>query len=252
MATPEDHYRNLLAHHYSWMFGLSFEEKVAEQQAILEPLLRGAPRGFAVDLGSGPGYQSLALAELGYEKVLAIDTSAELLSELEGAVRTYSRPNVQTHNADMLSLLDYVRPGAAAAVVCMGDTLTHLASPGDVRRLFGAVATALAADGVFVVTWRDLTQELMGMDRFIPIRSDEDRILTCFLEYVSPSTVQVHDLMYARDSTKKTWALTKSSYPKLRLGAGWVAEELAAAGFDAGPARMAGRLCLLCAKRAAS
>ncbi|MGD0367049.1 MAG: hypothetical protein ABSA94_06315 [Acidobacteriaceae bacterium] len=61
MPTAATHYANLLARHYSWMFGLSFDEKVTEQRAILEPLLKDTPRGLAVDLGCGPGFQSLAL-----------------------------------------------------------------------------------------------------------------------------------------------------------------------------------------------
>jgi len=36
------HYTNLLARHYSWMFGLSFDEKVTEQRTLLEPLLENA------------------------------------------------------------------------------------------------------------------------------------------------------------------------------------------------------------------
>ena len=48
MPTPQAHYRNLLASHYSWMFGRSFDEKVAEQRALIEPLLTNAPRGLAV------------------------------------------------------------------------------------------------------------------------------------------------------------------------------------------------------------
>jgi len=39
----------------------------------------------------------------------------------------------------------------------MGDTLTHLSSPDAVRRLFSAVAAALAPGGLFILTWRDLT-----------------------------------------------------------------------------------------------
>ncbi|MCU1299598.1 MAG: hypothetical protein JWO91_3876 [Acidobacteriaceae bacterium] len=36
----------------------------------------------AVDLGSGPGFQTIALAHLGFSPVLAIGTSSELLDEL--------------------------------------------------------------------------------------------------------------------------------------------------------------------------
>lgn len=252
MPTPQDHYRNLLAHHYSWMFGLSFDEKVAEQRAILEPLLHDAPRGLAVDLGSGPGFQSLALAQLGYSPVLAIDTSAELLSELEAALRAHAHPNVQTHNTDMLSLLDYVQPATAAVIVCMGDTLTHLPDLDAVRDLCSAVAAALADGGLFVVTWRDLTPELKGSDRFVAVHADENKIMTCFLEYGNATTVQVHDLVYGRNPTRpSSWMLEKSSYPRLRLSPTQVATELVMAGLLPDTPATTGRLSLLVARKPA-
>jgi len=74
--------------------------------------------------------------------------------------------------------------------------------------------------------------------------------MTCFLEYTSPTTVQVHDLVYTRNSTG--WTLEKSSYPKLRLSPAQVAAELTAAGLEPDPPAIAGRLSLLVAARKAS
>src|SRR5260370_28337343 len=66
------------------MFG-DFEAKVAEQQALLERLGTRARQGgsVAVDLGCGSGFQSIALARLGF-RVLAIDFNRRLLDELNG------------------------------------------------------------------------------------------------------------------------------------------------------------------------
>jgi hypothetical protein len=80
----------------------------------------------------------------------------------------------------------------------MGDTLTHLASKADVRALFQDVFDALHSGGVFVITYRALTKELEGLDRFIPVRSDDSTIMTCFLEYESAESVVVHDPVYTR------------------------------------------------------
>lgn len=247
MPSAQDHYANLLARHYTWMVGLSFADKVAEQRALLEPLLRETPRGPAVDLGSGPGFQSLALAQLGFSPVLALDTSAELLAELQAHAAGEA---ICSNRADMLSLRDYVREAESTVVVCMGDTLTHLPDRDAVRRLFASVAAALAPAGLFLLTWRDLTQELTGDDRFLLVRSDVDKILTCFLEYVSPTTVQVHDLVYTRNpaptstSAGSVWTVEKSSYPKLRLSPLWVVAELTSAGLQTRPPASAGRLSL--------
>ncbi|MGZ5921395.1 MAG: class I SAM-dependent methyltransferase, partial [Rhizomicrobium sp.] len=55
------HYDELLAEHYSWMVGVPFAQKVAEQKALLLELGLGAgQRGVAIDLGCGSGYQAVA------------------------------------------------------------------------------------------------------------------------------------------------------------------------------------------------
>lgn len=224
MSNVREHYSNLLAKHYTWMFGVSLETKVAEQKELLAAVL-GTRRGCAVDLGCGPGFQSLALAELGWGPIFSIDTSAELLEELKAHRGAYP---IQTCLGDMLQLRGYVRDGAAAAILCMGDTLTHLENKEAVRDLFASVQLSLAPEGVFVITYRDLTVELTGVDRFLPVRADEEKIMTCFLEYQSPETVMVHDLIHTKNDGE--WSLHKSCYRKLRLSSAWVVEALRDAG----------------------
>ena len=58
---------------------------------------------------------------------------------------------------------------------------------------------ALERGGRFVITYRDLSREALELDRFIPVRSDDTTILTCFLEY-EPETVKVHDLSTGRST----------------------------------------------------
>ena len=100
-ASAQEHYENLLADHYEWMFGLPFEAKVAEQKTILDEVLgKDLAGGLAVDLGCGSGFQSVALSDRGY-KVLAIDTSEKLLRHL--SARVGSR-NIVTKHADLREL----------------------------------------------------------------------------------------------------------------------------------------------------
>jgi len=69
MSTVTEHYQQLLAKHYTWMFGASFNEKVMEQESLLSQTLgdltKQSAGALAVDLGSGPGFQTIALAHLG-------------------------------------------------------------------------------------------------------------------------------------------------------------------------------------------
>jgi SAM-dependent methyltransferase len=247
MDGVRQHYEGLLAKHYTWMFGTSFEAKVAEQRAILEEALRlktaNDHRGLAVDLGCGPGYQALALAQLGYAPVLAVDTSATLLSELRNHQGNLP---IQTAENDIRDLGLLVAPGTAQAVVCMGDTITHLASRQDVLALVRASIKTLVPGGAFVITYRDLSEELHGLERFIPVHSDDQRVMTCFLEFDQPESVLVHDLVYTRE--KKQWKLEKSSYRKLRLPVKWLEDAMTNAGFEVNRGQ-AGRLIRLVGRK---
>jgi SAM-dependent methyltransferase len=194
MSKTARHYEQLLAEHYIWMFGVPFEQKVAEQKTLLEPFASSLParlpRGPAVDLGCGPGFQTIALAELGFAPVIAVDISKDL---------------------------------------------------------FSFVFSKLAPGGLFVLTYRDLTGELYGTDRFFPVHADDSKIMTCFLEYKSEDFVVVNDLVYVREESG--WELKKSSYEKLRLSSKWTTDRLRETGFEIERKEPAGRLLTIVARK---
>jgi SAM-dependent methyltransferase len=212
------------------MFGTPFAVKVAEQKAILQDALQltadNVHLGLAVDLGSGPGFQTVALAEMGYSPVLAVDTSESLLKELQSQQGNRS---VQTICSDLSKLGEFVFPATAQVIVCMGDTITHLGSRDAVEELLRSVVDTLIPGGKFVISYRDLSAEATGLDRFIPVYADEGKVMTCFLEFDQSDAVLVHDLVYSREDHQ--WILEKSSYRKLRLPIDWLEEAMVRAGF---------------------
>lgn len=219
MNTVKEHYDRQLAAVYSWMAGspeIALERNCAFfRQYKLDKM----PRGLAVDLGAGSGFQSIPLAEFGFS-VVAVDFSSALLAELGERAGSLS---IRTVEDDLLNFSKHI-DGRAQIVVCMGDTLTHLESLDAVRALLSDVGRALDKDGVLVLTFRDyVTVELHGTQRFIPVRADESKILTCFLEY-HKEVVEVYDLLYRKEGEQ--WVLNVSSYPKLRLDKEWVIERL--------------------------
>src|SRR5262249_32641834 len=117
MATVRAHYDTLLAEHYSRLFG-DFEAKVAEQRSLLERLgVPARPAGaLAVDLGCGSGFQTVALARLGF-RVLAIDFSRRLLAELKERARGLPVEAIAGDIRDVSRLA----PAGIEAAVCMGD-----------------------------------------------------------------------------------------------------------------------------------
>lgn len=223
------HYDSFLAEHYDWMFGAPFDTKAVEQRKLLEEAgVMPSSGGYAIDLGCGSGFQSVALNDLGYH-VLALDSSEKLLG---GLINRSQARAIRAIHGDIRELGSFVSEASADVVVCMGDTLTHLSDRRDVSKLFHSVRSILKPTGLFVITYRDLAaSELTGLDRFLPVRSDETRIMTCFLEYEGPNTVVVNDLVYLRSGDGQ-WGLSKSAYRKLRLAVAWVRDELSAAGLS--------------------
>jgi SAM-dependent methyltransferase len=219
MATVTEHYAAHLAPIYLWMAG-GMEAALTAGSTDLAAVLPGA--GLAVDLGAGFGMHSIPLARGGYQ-VVAVDSSPTLLQTL----RDHSKDlRIQTLESDLLDFRTGVTE-RAALIICMGDTLTHLQSLAQVQRLCAEVARGLAPAGTFMATFRDYSSPAKAERRFIPVRSDADRILTCFLEE-SRDHMDVHDIVHERDGAQ--WHLKVSSYRKLRLAPTEVARALRAHG----------------------
>jgi 2-polyprenyl-3-methyl-5-hydroxy-6-metoxy-1,4-benzoquinol methylase len=224
MTTVTEHYANHLAPIYLWMAGgpeAALQAGTAEIEALNLSLANGAA---VLDLGAGFGMHAIPLARKG-ARVTAIDTSSELLRALEQLAG-----NLPIHavNDDLLAFQSHITE-APSAILCMGDTITHLSDRGAVESLIERAAVELPPGGIFVVSFRDYSQPLFADQRFIPVRSDDSRILTCFLEY-EPEALLVHDILHQR--TPQGWQTRVSHYRKLRLSPEHLVASLQSSGFS--------------------
>ena len=207
--TVKEHYDNHLGNFYSWMMG-DFETKQKEFQVFLKensmiPFLTKN----AIDLGAGHGLQSIPLAEVGFN-VLAVDFNEQLLGELKLNAKSL---NIEILNADMKTLIQFARKNPEL-IVCCGDTLSHLCNKREISDFIKDASNILVNGGKMLLSFRDYSNELTGDSRFIPVKSDDTKILTCILEY-KHDTVNVSDLLYKK--TEAGWKQKVSSYKKVRL-----------------------------------
>ncbi len=209
MNSSEQHYAGHLASYYSWSVGgapAAIARAEAELTALGVELSYGAR---VLDLGAGFGAHAIALARRG-ARVTAVDTSSDLLEELHELAEGLE---VTTVAADIVAWIEEATD-SFDAVLCMGDTLTHLASSEHARRLLEAAAARLAPRGTLLVTLRDYTRAELGSDFHVVVRSEPERIATCVVEH-RPEGVLVRDLLH--EYVDSNWHVRTSRYVKLRL-----------------------------------
>lgn len=223
--TAKQHYENLLAKHYSWMFG-DFDHQVEKNLNWFEEQgMHPKSSQNAIDLGCGSGFQSIALSSLGFN-VTAVDFNRPLLDELKNHDENGT---IEVIQSDILKPENYSHKAPFELAVCMGDTLPHLPSKESVFNFFRITYDLLEPDGNLILSFRDYSVELAGIDRFIPVQNDENKIMTVFLEYES-DYVFVHDLVYEQNGD--FWEFEKSVYKKVRLSANQVKNLLEKADFS--------------------
>lgn len=240
MPSAKQHYDTLLGDHYRWSVAGDADPYELGAAWLARHDLAGAAR--YLDLGAGFGAHAVPLARLG-ASVTAVDFHAGLLATLRAAA-----PTVTTHESDLLAFLSPpgVPPTSASptvatspsappvgapwdAILCLGDTLTHLASPADAQRLIVAASHALAPGGQLALSYRDYSgPPRTGLDRFIPVRADATRALICCLDPLDADHITVTDLLTITAPGGLRTQL--SSYPKLRLAPTTVAAWATSAG----------------------
>ena len=121
---------------------------------------------------------------------------------------------VRTVCDDILNFARHI-DAPAGLIVCMGDTLCHLPDMDTVTTLLQEIYEKLEPGGQFVTSFRDyITAEPVGADRFIPVRSSDEQIFTCFVEF-KDEVVSIHDILYRRIDGE--WQLQISEYDKIKV-----------------------------------
>jgi SAM-dependent methyltransferase len=222
----QKHYDTFLAEIYAGISG-GPDEQVRKNKNFFA--IRGITPGknyAAIDLGSGSGFQSVPLAQLGYS-VTAVDFCQRLLDGLHENAGAYPidliRGDIRNY-----SLWSGRHP---SLIVCMGDTLTHLSSLTEAEDLIRQCSSELDPGGRLVVTLRDYSREPKGEVLVVPVVRKEGRIFLCRLEY-HMNTLTVQDILYSRK--RGIWQRSVGSYEKIRIAPGSLTRMLTGAGFTIG------------------
>jgi len=235
-------YSPVLEEHYVWMYG-GEEENIAKYETFFQRRnISPCSTGRALDLGCGSGFQSLALARMGFH-VLGIDISTILLAELE---KYRGDLPVQTVRGDIRDAPIYEAEGPYDLAVCMTDTILCLYGEDEIWEMLANLHRVLVPGGRVFVSFRDFTVSTEGTKRVFPVRSDATRIWTTLIEYL-PRKVRANDMLYLNQDDE--WKLYSGNYLKLRLGVDRFLEILHQTGFRTAPPFVEGPLTYFIAER---
>lgn len=206
--TVKEHYDNHLGNFYSWMTGDFKTKSIEFKNFLTDNCIKPSLNKIALDLGAGHGIQSIPLGEIGF-RVLAIDFNQQLLNELK----------INAKDLDVTAINDDIKKVETFAdkpelIVCCGDTLSHLDNKIQVKTFIADIVKSLDKNGKLILSFRDGSNKLTGIDRFIPVKSDETKILTCVLDF-EDEFINVTDLLHER--TEGVWKQKVSTYKKVRL-----------------------------------
>lgn len=153
MVPKTDHERHVgqgVADFYDWLAPVydrmtGFEKRFVHEGPFFRLLVDRNGIRSAVDAGSGTGFHSLLLAQLGVE-VTAVDVSTEMLHGVEAHARELNLRVALLESS--FRGLPLALHSSVDAVFCLGNSLAHLLSKVDLRESLRSFAAVVRPGGI--------------------------------------------------------------------------------------------------------
>ncbi|MFW5634461.1 MAG: class I SAM-dependent methyltransferase [Erythrobacter sp.] len=154
-----DVYRNEYVRGFveKWDELIDWEARAKSEGQFFIDLLRARGKRSVLDVATGTGFHSVQLLKAGFD-VFSVDGSAEMLAM---AFRNAAAHDfvLKTVHADWRWLNKDVH-GKFDAIICLGNSFTHLHEENDRRRALAEFYAALKHDGVLILDQRNYDQIL--------------------------------------------------------------------------------------------
>jgi len=149
-----DHYRNQYVRGFvdKWDDLIDWDGRAASEGRFFIDLLKDRGKQTVLDVATGTGFHSVQLLEAGFQ-VTSVDGSAEMLSKAfengreRGLVLNTVLADWRWLNRDIHGTYD--------AIICLGNSFTHLFEEEDRRRTLAEFYAALNHDGILILDQRN-------------------------------------------------------------------------------------------------
>ena len=168
-----------VADFYDDMTGYS--EELELTRTALEGFIKKYPAAHIFDSACGTGIYAIAAAKLGITAAGA-DISENMIAK---ARINSARENVPVKwVAGDIRILNEAEMGKFDMILCMGNSLPHFLSTGDLRDVFRVWKTLLNPGGVLVVEFLNYTKILERKERVIYIDRKSEREFIRFYDFI--------------------------------------------------------------------
>lgn len=166
MASDDDKYSRI-----DYRRLIAWPQRIQREAPLLAEVLGSGPSRRILDLGSGTGEHARYLVSQGFE-VVGVDSSESMIDK----ARDQPLPaGLELHHADIREI-ETVAKGVFGGAICLGNTLPHLAEPGDLGRLFGGLRRLLEPTAPLLIQVLNYHRIFTQQVRHLPVnfRQDEE------------------------------------------------------------------------------
>jgi glycine/sarcosine N-methyltransferase len=183
IESPEQFY-NSLADEYDEMTGL--EGRFAKERPIYQSLAEKYNLATALDAGSGTGFHSILLAQLGLQ-VTATDISEYMLHTTQKNAKQKG-VQVETIQTSFQGMNESVH-NKFDAVFCLGNTLPHILTEEELFQSFKSFREILNSGGRVFLQLLNYERILNFRERILNVKEVNDKIFVRFYDYERESVV---------------------------------------------------------------
>jgi SAM-dependent methyltransferase len=149
-----DHYNEEYVQSFveKWDELIDWDARAKSEGQFFVDILKARGKAKILDVATGTGFHSVQLLEADFE-VTSVDGNAEMLTKAFNNARAHGRVLNATHadwrflNRDIHSKYD--------AIICLGNSFTHLFDERDRRRALAEFYAALRHDGLLIIDQRN-------------------------------------------------------------------------------------------------
>ncbi|MBO6680180.1 class I SAM-dependent methyltransferase [Parvibaculum sp.] len=149
-----DHYQHEYTESFvdKWDDLIDWDSRAESEGQFFIDILKERGKHKILDVATGTGFNSVQLLKAGFD-VTSVDGSAEMLSKAFANARDHGFV-MQTVHADWRWLNKDVH-GKFDAIICLGNSFTHLFDERDRRRALAEFYAALKHDGILILDQRN-------------------------------------------------------------------------------------------------